>query len=104
MPHRCGAQRHRRTMERDDPLAIIGPADEDERIAEEYPWNHRADASPAPAGYDRGWHSGTSSGARLTPASALLADAVRTDIGSGVGSSLFVGQRTFETKSGNLTR
>jgi hypothetical protein len=37
MPHRCDAQRHRRAIERDHPLAIIGRADEDERIAEKYP-------------------------------------------------------------------
>jgi hypothetical protein len=37
MPHRCGAQRHRWAMEGHHPLAIIGRADEDERIAEEYP-------------------------------------------------------------------
>src|SRR5258708_37206395 len=50
-------------------------------------------------GYDRGWDSGTSSGARLAPASAVLANAVRTDVGPGIGCSLFVGQRTFETRS-----
>jgi hypothetical protein len=37
MPHRCGAQHHRRAMEGHHPLAIVGRADEDERIAEEYP-------------------------------------------------------------------
>jgi HxlR-like helix-turn-helix len=42
--------------------------------------------------------SGTSSGARLAPASAVLANAVRTDVGPGIGCSLFVGQRTFETR------
>ena len=36
MPHRCGAQRHRRTMEGHYPLAVVERADEDERIAEEY--------------------------------------------------------------------
>jgi hypothetical protein len=36
MPHRCGAQRHRRAMEGHNPLATVGWADEDERIAEEY--------------------------------------------------------------------
>ncbi|WP_236657448.1 hypothetical protein [Acidisarcina polymorpha] len=36
MPRRCGAQRHRRTMEVHHPLAVVGRADEDERIAEEY--------------------------------------------------------------------
>jgi hypothetical protein len=46
-----------------------------------------------------GWDSGTSSGARLAPASAVLANAVRTDVGPGIGCSLFVGQRTFETRS-----
>jgi hypothetical protein len=49
-----------------------------------------------------GWDSGTSSGARLTPASAVLAHAVRTDVGLGVGCSLFVGQRLFETRSFHL--
>jgi hypothetical protein len=37
MPHRCGAQRHRRAMEGHHPLAIVGRADEDERITEKYP-------------------------------------------------------------------
>lgn len=99
MPHRCDAKRHRRTMEGHNPLATVGRADEDERIAEEYSWNYRADASPSSTGYDRGWDSGTSSGARLAPASAVLANAVRTDVGPGIGCSLFVGQRTFETRS-----
>jgi hypothetical protein len=86
-------------MEGHNPLATVGRADEDERTAEEYSWNYRADASPSFAGYDRGWDSGTSSGARLAPAGALLANTVRTDVGPGVGCSLFVGQRTFETRS-----
>jgi hypothetical protein len=37
MPHRCDAQRYRRAMEGHNPMAIVGRADEDERIAEEYP-------------------------------------------------------------------
>jgi hypothetical protein len=37
MPHRCDAQRYRRAMEGHHPLAIVGRADADERIAEEYP-------------------------------------------------------------------
>src|ERR1700722_1686057 len=37
--------------------------------------------------------------ARLAPASAVLANAVWTDVGPGIGCSLFVGQRTFETRS-----
>jgi len=36
MPHRCGAKRHRRAMEGYNPLATVGRADEDQRIAEEY--------------------------------------------------------------------
>src|ERR1700743_336523 len=35
----------------------------------------------------------------LPPASAVLANAVRTDVGPGIECSLFVGQRTFETRS-----
>ena len=35
-PIDVGAQRHRRAMEGHHPLAIVGRADEDERIAEEY--------------------------------------------------------------------
>jgi hypothetical protein len=85
-------------MEGHNPLATVGRADEDERIAEEYSWNYRADASPSSAGYDRSWDSGTSSGARLALASVVLANAVRTNVGPGVGCSLFVGQRTFETR------
>src|ERR1700722_5275393 len=99
MPHRCDAKRHRRAMEGHNALATVGRADEDERIAEEYSGNYREDASPSSAGYDRGWGSGTSSGARLAPASAVLPNAVRTDVGPGIGCSLFVGQRTFETRS-----
>src|ERR1700722_3872672 len=99
MPHRCDAKRHRRAMEGHNALATVGRADEDERIAEEYSGNYREDASPSSAGYDRGWDSGTSSGARLAPASAVLANAVRTDVGPGIGCSLFVGQRTSETRS-----
>jgi hypothetical protein len=34
MPHRCDAKRHRRAMEGYNPLATVGRADEDERIAE----------------------------------------------------------------------
>src|SRR5271156_968798 len=98
MPHRCDAKRHRRAMEGHNPLATVGRAYEDERIAEEDSRNYREDASPSSAGYDRGWDSGTSSGARLAPASAVLANAVRTDVGPGIGCSLFVGQRTFETR------
>jgi hypothetical protein len=48
---------------------------------------------------DMGWDSGTSSGARLATASAVLANVVRTEVGPGIGCSLFVGQRTFETRS-----
>ena len=36
MPHRCNDERHRRAMEGHNPLATVGRADEDERIAEEY--------------------------------------------------------------------
>lgn len=37
MPHRYGAQRHRRAMEGHHPLAIVGRANEATRIAEDYP-------------------------------------------------------------------
>ena len=36
MPDRCDAKRHRRTMEGHNPLATVGRADEDGRVAEEY--------------------------------------------------------------------
>ena len=36
MPHRRDAKRHRWAMEGHNPLATVGRADEDERIAEEY--------------------------------------------------------------------
>lgn len=49
-------------------------------------------------GDDRGRDSGASSGAGITPAGTLLANAIRTDPGPGAGGSLFVGQRTFETR------
>ena len=99
MPHRCDAKRHRRAMEGHHPLATVGRPNEDERIAEEYSRNYREDASPSSAGYDWGWDSGAPSGARFAAASAVLANAVRTDVGPGIGCSLFVGQRTFETRS-----
>jgi hypothetical protein len=37
MPYRCDAQRDRRAMEGHHPLAVVGRADEDQRIAEEHP-------------------------------------------------------------------
>jgi hypothetical protein len=36
MPHRCDAQRDRRAMEGHNSLEIVGRADENERITEEY--------------------------------------------------------------------
>ena len=39
-------------------MAIVGRADENERTEEEYPLDHRANASPSPAGHDRAWNSG----------------------------------------------
>jgi len=57
VPHRCGAERHRRAMEGHDAVATDGRSDEDERVAEEYSWNYRADASSSSAGDDRGWDS-----------------------------------------------
>src|SRR5579883_412293 len=52
MPDRRHSERYRREMEGHDPMAIIEWADENERTAEEYSRDHRADASPSPAGTD----------------------------------------------------
>ena len=93
MPNRRHAERYRREMERHHTMAIVGRAAENERIAEEYSRDHRANAPPTPAGIDGCWNSRTSPGARFARARVVFADTVRDDVGTRVGSSLQMGQR-----------
>jgi len=97
VPDRCRPERYRRKMEGHHPMAIVGWADENERTEEEYPSDHRANASPSPAGNDGCWNSRTSPGARFAPASAVFANAVRDDVGTRVERSLHMGQRASQT-------
>lgn len=93
MPDRCHPERYRRKMEGHHPMAIVGWPDENERTEEEYPSDHGANASPSPAEHDREWHSEPAPRTRLAFASAVLANAVRDDVGTRVGRSLHMGQR-----------
>ena len=97
MPDRCHAERYRREMEGHHPMAIVGWADENDRTAEEYSRDHRANAPPSPAGTDGRWNSRTSPGARLSSASTVFANAIRDDVGTCVGGSLHMGQRASQT-------
>jgi len=97
VPDRCHPERYRRKMEGHHPMAIVGWADENERTEEEYPSDHRANASPSPAGHDREWHSEPAPRTRLASASAVLANAVRDDVGTRVGRSPHMGQRASQT-------
>lgn len=94
MSNRRLAERDRRKVEGHDPVAIAGWAAQDERTAEGYPWDHRANASASSARHDREWPSSPATGTRLALASAVLAHPVRNDVGPGTGRSLCMGQRT----------